>query len=137
MLKAQYQDRTGLFPEIKSIAPIKINDVRMTLSAREALEESGAIFSLNGDYYLVELGQKMPKGIVAARVPGEDCIAIRLENEMPYPDEFESSWWEQAEWLPCPVCSAPLVWYEAGYVPGYRVCTSPSHHHVLIRTGSK
>ena len=33
-------------------------------------------------------------------------------------------WWECITDVPCPVpgCDHTLVWYEAGYVPGYRVC---------------
>lgn len=43
---------------------------------------------------------------------------------------------EQARWLPCPACAAPLVWYEIrargaahGRPDGYRVCTAKPHHH--------
>ncbi len=33
-------------------------------------------------------------------------------------------WWEAVTGVPCPVegCEQTVVWYEAGYVPGYRVC---------------
>ena len=33
-------------------------------------------------------------------------------------------YWGAVTDIPCPVdgCSGTVVWYEAGYVPGYRVC---------------
>lgn len=33
-------------------------------------------------------------------------------------------WWAAVTDVPCPVadCTQTVVWYEAGYVPGYRVC---------------
>lgn len=32
--------------------------------------------------------------------------------------------WDALQDLPCPVsgCDQTVIWYEAGYVPGYRVC---------------
>lgn len=35
--------------------------------------------------------------------------------------------WAAITDVPCPVegCKQTLVWYEAGYVPGYRVCMAP------------
>lgn len=37
------------------------------------------------------------------------------------------SWWDSVTNVPCPVpgCNQTVVWYEAGYVPGYRVCVRP------------
>jgi len=33
-------------------------------------------------------------------------------------------YWSAVSTVPCPVpgCTQTVVWYEAGYVPGYRVC---------------
>ena len=35
--------------------------------------------------------------------------------------------WSAVTAVPCPVpgCGQTVVWYEAGYVPGYRVCVAP------------
>jgi len=35
-----------------------------------------------------------------------------------------TAWWDAVTSVPCPVdgCDQTVVWYEAGYVPGYRVC---------------
>ena len=41
----------------------------------------------------------------------------------PIPDDY----WAAVTDVPCPVheCSQTVCWYEAGYVPGYRVCMAP------------
>jgi len=41
----------------------------------------------------------------------------------PYPN-----YWDAVTDVPCPVagCAQTIVWYEAGYVPGYRVCMTPA-----------
>ena len=57
---------------------------------------------------------------------------IDLESEERYPQEFPD-YWETVNFTPCPVCQAPIVWYEAEYVPGYRVCTKAPHHHSLAQ----
>lgn len=33
--------------------------------------------------------------------------------------------------VPCSVCYSPLAWAEAGYVPGYRVCTGCGRGYIL------
>lgn len=45
--------------------------------------------------------------------------------EMPAADPWDT--WADITGVPCPHpgCSQALVWYEAGYVPGYRVCMRP------------
>lgn len=37
---------------------------------------------------------------------------------------FPGDYWDAVTDVPCPVegCDQTVVWYEAGYVPGYRVC---------------
>lgn len=125
--------RSGLFPGLDGVAPI-IYEVRATIPALEALATAGAIIDpLGPPEYLVRitLGPRMPRGIVAALLPAGET-GIRLAAEQPYPIEYPTLW-EQAAWLPCPKCGAPVVWYEAGYVPGYRVCAGPGHHHSRVR----
>jgi hypothetical protein len=57
---------------------------------------------------------------------------VRLDIEPEYPGEI-AAYWQQLDFTGCPECAAPLVWYEAGYVPGYRVCSRGPHHHVLAK----
>jgi hypothetical protein len=40
--------------------------------------------------------------------------------EMPARDPWDI--WADVTGAPCPRCDQTLVWYEAGYAPGYRVC---------------
>ena len=54
-------------------------------------------------------------------------------------------YWAAVTDVPCPVkdCGQTVLWYEAGYVPGYRVCMAPLgdgkydldtiRHHFLAR----
>ena len=39
----------------------------------------------------------------------------------------EREYWPAVTDVPCPVegCTQTVMWYEAGYVPGYRVCMKP------------
>lgn len=127
--------RSGLSWTIDGIAP-PVYEVRATIPAREALVAEGAVIALLGPpehRVRITLGPRMPHDIVAARMPDGE-VAIRLATEQAYPEEYPGLW-EQAEWLPCPRCGAPVVWYEAGYVPGYRICTGPEHHHSMVHQG--
>jgi hypothetical protein len=64
---------------------------------------------------------------------GEKQVVLRLPCEPPWPgEEAGLENWLTAEWLPCPKCRAPVVWYEANFVPGYRICTGRKHHHSLV-----
>ena len=131
-VKLIYQERDGLFPEVKGIAPV-VHEVRATIPVVELLRSEGATvvpLAMPEYGYMVTLGKKMPKGIVAIEIP--NSIGLRLENEPEYPMEHPN-YWAQLMWTPCPKCSAPIVWYEAGYVPGYRVCTGRKHHHSLAK----
>jgi hypothetical protein len=49
---------------------------------------------------------------------GDECWDA---YDMPVNTDFP---WSSITDVPCPVdgCGQMLVWYEAGYVPGYRVC---------------
>ncbi len=41
-----------------------------------------------------------------------------------YPVESRDEYWASVTGIPCPVdgCKQTVVWYEAGYSPGYRFC---------------
>jgi hypothetical protein len=124
--------RSGLFPEHDGIAPV-VQEARATNSVVELLRAAGATVEPMAGGYRITLGHTMPPGIVAVRVQGAGLppgIALRLEHEPRYPVEYPD-YWVQVDWTPCPVCGAPVVWYEAGYVPGYRVCGRPPYHHSL------
>ncbi len=74
---------------------------------------------------------------IAAGGAGEAECGLRLADEPPYQGEWPDQvigWYERADWLPCPVpdCGRALMRYEAGYVPGYRVCVGGEHHHVQV-----
>lgn len=135
-MKLINQNRTGLFSELNGIAPITYQ-VRATIPVIEALRAAGAtiaeIVDPSGPMYWVTLANKMPAGIVACHVNGPTVNAcLRMEDEPEYPQENPDIWL-QVDWTPCPVCGAPVVWYEAGYVPGYRVCNKSPHHHSCAR----
>jgi hypothetical protein len=114
-------------------------DLRMTIPVREALERAGNyITSLGvGDFgfpvFDVELCGIVPPGIVEVCI-GEGATqhwGLRLVSEPPYPDEWppEEVQRDYGAWVPCPHegCGRALVWFEAGYVPGYRLCTQGHH----------
>jgi len=134
-MKIKSQNLTGLLPGHSGVAPIVFDRVRATIPAREALTEAGATVEPTGDTCTIRLGGRMPCGIVAVSTPdpngGADRMAIRMRHEPPYPIERPDVW-AQADWTPCPDCGAPIVWYESGYVPGYRVCAKPPHHHSIV-----
>jgi len=126
-MKLQDRKRTGLFPEHSAgIAPL-VYEARATIPVVEALQAAGAkVEPLPGgehQIYRITLGKTMPKGIVAKSVPhsGHWSYGLRMDNEPEYPTEHPDMWL-QVDFTPCPKCGAPVVWYEAGYVPGYRVC---------------
>jgi hypothetical protein len=129
------QKKTGLLPEHKGIAPVT-HEVRATIPVLEAVFQAGGMSDPLG---LPRRGHKivfpdlMPAGIVAVHLNHSDPrIGLRLESEEPYPQEY-LDYWATVDFTPCPVCQAPVVWYEAGYVPGYRVCTKTPHHHSLAQ----
>jgi hypothetical protein len=133
-MKLTNQNRVGLFPECNRIAPVT-RIARATIPVVEALKDAGAKVTICGQNvpnfgYGITLAEKMPEGIVAVRLNELPWLALRMNNEPEFPNEIRDSWCE-VDWMPCPVCGAPVVWYEAGYVPGYRVCTQPPHHHCL------
>ncbi len=135
-VKLVSQKRVGLFAEHTSGVAPPTHEVRATIPVVEALRMAGAtVDSLPSPRigYLVTLGETMPSGVVAVHLNGPSPnIGLRMADEPEYPMEFEN-YWSQVDFTPCPVCSAPVMWYEAGYVPGYRVCAKPPHHHSLAK----
>jgi hypothetical protein len=128
------QKKEGLFREHPDIAQI-VRDARATIPVVEALRAAGSeVEPLPSPAmgYRITLGGTMPAGIVAVHLNESPWIGLRMTDEPEYPIEFPD-YWAQVDWTPCPVCGAPVVWYEAGYVPGYRVCTRPPHHHSLAK----
>ena len=127
------QKRTGLFPEHDGdIAPITAH-ARATIPVVEALRAAGAqVDCLPVAGYKITLGDTMPAGIVASHHNDEPRMVLRMADEPEYPGEH-IDYWLQVDWTPCPVCGAPVIWYEAGYVPGYRVCSRPPHHHSIAQ----
>lgn len=133
-MKLISQKRSGLFAEHQGIAPL-VYEARATIPAVEALRAVGATaepLPSPASGYKITLGDKMPTGIVAVHLNESPYLGLRMVMEPEYPMEF-ADYWRQVDFTPCPVCDAPVVWYEAGYVPGYRVCTRKPHHHSLAK----
>lgn len=135
------QDRTGVLPEHKALkfsGGAISTTTRMTIPAREALERVSTV--QNGAYYYAV----PPTGIVVVLAPslelggaptGAYMTALRCDDEPPFPGERPNeNMWIVVDLTPCPKCGAALVWYEAGYVPGYRVCAGSDHHHYIVST---
>lgn len=134
-MRVEKIDRIGLFPEHAGIGKLCYH-VRATVLVRDALAAAGATITPDPDglsVYVI-LGDTMPAGIIAVEVPGPPYVsaALRMSDEPEYPIEYPTGW-RQVDWTPCPTCGAPLVWYEAGYTAGYRVCSRPPHHHAQAR----
>ena len=135
--------RTGLHAEHRAVTTPTITDLRLTIPAREALLAAGNVVSeyrggaeAGGPRYSVALSRP-PSGLVLCQIHDhEDSqYGLRMSDEPRYPHEMPTaqiSWDAWGQWLPCPSCGASLVWYEAGYVPGYRVCSAAPHHHVRL-----
>lgn len=126
------------------------DEYRLTVPAREALERAGnevtEIASTTPStyrIYRITLGGRMPRGLVECLIGrggrgDEQHRALRMSDEPEYPGEWPDAvaWHEHGQWVPCPAprCGRALVWYEAGYVPGYRACTA-GHHAQLSKDG--
>jgi hypothetical protein len=136
------------------LRPSTVEHLRLTLRAREALcragnrviVDSGSLVgqrvtehspSIDGTYSVEIISP--PPGIVVCLIgissqapgwrpeDGEQHRGLRLDDEPPYPGEWPAGtvpWWEIGEWVPCPTCGAALLWCEAGFVPGWRICLS-------------
>jgi len=131
-VKLVSQKRRGLFPEHDGVGPIVFEQVRATIPVVELLRDAGATVESLPIGYRITLGDTMPSGIVAVHLNDAPRIGLRLAVEPEYPQEFPD-YWLQVDFTPCPVCGAPVIWYEAGYVPGYRVCAKKPYHHSLAK----
>ena len=121
-------------------------DLRLTIPAREALVREGNNIlaqpwdGLGRPRWSVEL-HRPPEGLVLVLIGhgNEQHRGLRCDDEPAYPGEWSAdsiAWHERGDWTPCPArgCGRALVWYEAGYVPGYRICTR-GHHAQLSNDG--
>jgi len=129
-MKLMDQKRTALLSEHTGIAPI-VKTARATIPVVEALRAAGATVEPVPEPamgYRITLGETMPAGIAARHHNDPPHLVLRMEDEPEYPGEHDD-YWLQVDWTPCPVCGAPVVWYEAAFVPGYRVCSRPPYHH--------
>lgn len=139
--------RTGLLSPATRVEFPEHGPLRLTVPARERLAQMGnrvapwdrarGPLEPNDHRWRVTLSGAVPHDLVVCRV-GEgavQCLALRLMDEPTFPDEYPPeavAWWERGDFVGCPECGSALVWCEAGYVPGYRVCTNPPHHHVQL-----
>ena len=93
---------------------------------RCALERAGnRLVSWPGDHRLcyVEIIHP-PAGLELVPI-GPGNLALRLATEPSPPGEWPAEsvpWWERGQWVPCPECGYALLWCEAGFVPGWRIC---------------
>jgi len=140
--------RTGLMMGGSGVAPIAHMGIRATLPVIERLlategvtveaeqpdgslvtvRSATSMIGLTPHTYRITLTTAVPAGIVATTVERSGKIGLRLDDEPEYDGEYPDGW-VQLDWTPCPKCGAPLIWYEAGYAPGYRVCARSPHHH--------
>lgn len=152
--------RAGLTmtPQATRVAAPIHDELRLTIPVREALVGARNRVELVGvttmlphtldprgrgpayQVWRVELVGDVPAGIVLCVIGhgSEQHRGLRMRDEPEFPGELVGGapWWEQGDWIGCPSCRSPLVWYEAGYVPGYRVCAGSRHHHAqLARDG--
>lgn len=154
-LKLLDQNRTGVFREREEaeFCGARMSACRLTIRAREALIAAGADIQpadapmvpamaggwepAIGQYWDVALGQRCPPRVLVRETFGVAGYTMRLDDEPAWPNEIANvPIWGQLDLTPCPHCGAALAWYEAGYVPGYRVCAGPQHHHWLARAGT-
>ena len=142
MAIAKRGGRSGLQPRAIGVELPVYEPLRISVPAREALERAGNRVEpsdsdgIGAPLYRVILSRP-PAGLVFCcvnRGRGEPDAALRLAAEPAYPDERPeaASWAERGDWVPCPSCGASLVWYEAGYVAGYRVCSRRPYHHAQL-----
>ena len=140
------QHRSGVFAEHEGaeFRGAVLDCCRLTIPAREALEAASAVITpaepptihVNGrwerssaPHWRVELRQQCPSGLVVTQEYGSHAVCVRRDDEPEWPGGEAPAAWQQLDLTPCPTCGSALVWYEAGYVPGYRVCAGPEHHH--------
>jgi hypothetical protein len=133
-VKVKYRNRKGLcsFSDpAKILGRFPHLSVTLTDQAKEKLEQASVKVD-DVNYLFVT----PPEGLVVVKAPvkggGYYEHAARLASEPPWEGERDGDYWLQGALTPCPKCGAALVWYEYGFVPGYRVCAGPKHHHVML-----
>jgi hypothetical protein len=143
--------RTVVSPRIRRAEGLRImppvyEQMRLTVPVREALEGAGNVaaptHTPDGPIWTVTLQGTVPRGLAIVRIGrgATQQLGLRLAIEPEYPGEWPEgaaiAWYERGAWCRCPAprCGRALVWYEAGYVPGYRVCTR-GHHVQLSNDG--
>jgi len=126
----------------RAAAPV-YGPLRMTVPVREALAQAGNIVrasepTADGQHqWEVTLTRPVPVVLCLIGHGGSQHRGLRLADEPRYLQEWNDSaiaWHERGDWIGCPKCGGALVWYEAGYVPGYRLCTR-GHHALLSADG--
>lgn len=137
--------KTGLFAEIAGVVAPVYERLRLTIPAREALERENGLAPDGSTKFGAQLWRvtlrRPPAGLVLVLVEqDEQHEGLRLEDEVAYPGEWREggiAWSDRGSWVPCPACGASLVWYEAGYVPGYRVCSARPYHHAMLSSDGR
>ncbi len=114
--------------------------VRATIPARELLQDYGNhVRAVDGGSTVnVTLIRPPNEPMLVVCMTIYDCldiVSLRTETEPPFPRELTADWASVGAFVPCPECGAALVWFEAGYVPGYRICLR-GHHCQLSDDGS-
>jgi hypothetical protein len=124
--------KTTLLPHL--IPPI-YEGLRLTLPAKELLERAGNTVEKTDKYYTLML--RYPPAnvrVVIAEIMGEQSLALRCEGEPQFPCEYPAAWHDVGLFTACPECGAALMWCEAGYVPGWRICLA-GHANQLSSDG--
>lgn len=122
-----------------TIHPTILRNIRLTTPALESLLRDKNPITVDetpdGPRYTLSIISP-PGGLVISFISGGAEVAIRTEDEPPYPRECPAAWYIIGDFVPCPRrgCGRGLVWYEAGYVPGYRICLA-GHHAQLSDDG--
>jgi hypothetical protein len=89
--------------------------------------QPGAVFEAAQKLYSAQDSWRVylirpPKDIIVGHINEPPFQTLRLENEPEFPGEYPAGWAERGTWMPCPKCGTALLWAEAGYVPGWRIC---------------
>ena len=102
MVTLTYQGLNGLFHEHKGIAPI-VREAGATIPVVSEFDKAGvtAVRVEDESWYIITLGKIMPKGIVAVHINKKPHLALRMEDEPPWPGEYPD-YWQQVDWTPCP-----------------------------------
>lgn len=102
--KIEVPDKNNNIPPAVYVHPDRWDEFKQKLDLKEI--ELSEIFNGN------EIREISPGGTVTVKV------------DYPMPPVSEHDYWSAVTGVPCPTdgCDQTVVWYEAGYVPGYRVC---------------